>query len=333
MKRIAILDPRTHVVGLKAIFPEADYYGYPSNTRFDECIKPMDVFENVYKFKYITNWSTITDKNYDILIVVFGIFDVRECSYNNAGPYDANVVYNVLEEVRTIMNNNKFEKTILFDNYDYDYDPSTIRPDFKFDVYFKRNYQKDKKYASNVFPFPMMGFGFPCCLWDLIKRPIVQPKIYNDIFWSGTLFIHDPPVPGYGRYTNRHQYYHEIADFLKTYSGLSYDAFRDIISKHKFALDLPGVGDPNRRYYEILTCHTLAFTHKDCVNIKYPFDGLPLNETIYNSREDFIEKLTKLQDESFYNECLEKQTKVIQTYCTSEWLSNYILYSIYGVSM
>jgi hypothetical protein len=37
------------------------------------------------------------------------------------------------------------------------------------DLFLKRNYQKNKKYSSNVIPFPYFMFVKPCILWSICK--------------------------------------------------------------------------------------------------------------------------------------------------------------------
>jgi len=321
---IAIIDPSIHCPGITSLFPEADYYGHPANTAFDDCIKDMSIYQNHYGFTYKTDWSLINDKNYDYLIIIAGIHGVpRERPYNNVWQ---EAVFDVYQKVRDISHNNKFKKVILFDNYDYDYDPFEIINGFKFDICFKRNYNSLKTYHPNTFPFPLIGFGFPCCLWELLNSPLDNPKTENSVFWAGSLFIHDPNGDIYGKYTNRIQYYNEISEHIKHYNGLSYQTYRNVLASHKFAVDLPGVGNPNRRFIEIITMNTLLFIHKDISNITFPFDGFPLKETIYESKEDFIQKVTYLQsNDEYYNECMEKQKHIVKEYLNNEWLRDYII--------
>jgi hypothetical protein len=326
MTRIAILDPKSHIVGLKLIFPEADYYAYyTNNDGFDSCIKNADIFYKQYNFNFKTDWSQITDKNYDIFIMVSAYYDVHKM--HNPYLQHKQIVYDVIENGLNIINNNTFKKTILIDNHDYDYDPSLLRPDYKFDLYYKRYYNKSKLYSQNVYPFPIIGFGFPCPLWELLSRDnnTIVSKTEDSIFWAGSLFEHNDPY--YKIYRNRYNYFNEISDLVKTINNrFSFEEFKNTLLKHKFILDLPGVGDPNRRYLEGLGYNNLIFLHKDATNIKYPFEGLPLNETTYENREDFINKYNRLSnDKDFYNMTINKQKELINKYINTEWLRNYIL--------
>ena len=85
-------------------------------------------------------------------------------------------VYN--NEIVHILEKNNFKTVALFDNHDYDYDPTDYISTPKIHYFFKRNYCKDKVYKHNVFPFSFIIFGpnafdsvkfLPYLMWIMSK--------------------------------------------------------------------------------------------------------------------------------------------------------------------
>ena len=136
--RIAIIDPAQHCVGLKLIFPDADYYSISPNSFFQHLQYSNDEFNSIYGFNYLENIENISDSNYDIFIIIF-ITQVGCDGRENPGGAD--IMINIL---RNIVSTNKFKNVLYFDNCDAEYDPAPMfGNEYNITAYFKRNYSKE----------------------------------------------------------------------------------------------------------------------------------------------------------------------------------------------
>lgn len=91
----------------------------------------------------------------------------------------------------------------------------------------------------------------------------------------------------------------------------------------KFGLDLLGVGEPNKRTFEILLSGSLMLSEKN--NLKWPFEEEFSKETIFSDHIDYFEKLKRLREDSdLYNKCLKQQYYIVNKYFNIKWLKNYI---------
>jgi hypothetical protein len=320
--KIAIFDPAQHVVGLKLLFEEAHYYSINPHLFFKYQQRNQEDFYNVYNFNYLENLSELNDKKYDILIIVFvtydGIFKKSEDAFG------ADIM---LENIRTIIKGNNFKNIFYFDNYDYNYDPAPLlKINDKNITFFKRNYCYDVEYSKNTYSFPFMIFGQPkCILWTLLstnEKYKYSKKEYNEIFFSGALYKHIDSVVGV---IDREGIHNEIKRYLHTYSSLDNTTYLDIMSKYLMALDLNGLGNPNRRSFEILLTHTLLISQKN--KLVWPFEEKFDENTIFENKDDFIEKLNNLISGN-YLIAKEKQDNIFNKYFNKEWLRNYILNKI-----
>ena len=183
--KIAIFDPAQHVVGLKLLFEESDYYSISPNSFFKYQQRTNEDFHNVYKFNYKEDVFNLNDTNYDILIIVFVTYD--GCFKK---PEDACGADIMLEHIRSIINNNKFKNILYFDNYDYNYNPAPLlNIENKNITFFKRNYCYDVEYSSNTYSFPFMIFGQPqCILWTLLTENSYKSFNKDIVFGGETIF-------------------------------------------------------------------------------------------------------------------------------------------------
>jgi len=94
--RIAIIDNINEDIGLKILFPEADYY---------ICKEKVDRSSsyNYYNFRPFTNIENITDKNYDILFV---FMPVRHVINDEVAVKDIRENYDT--KIKKIIDNNNF---------------------------------------------------------------------------------------------------------------------------------------------------------------------------------------------------------------------------------
>lgn len=322
---ICIIDPAAHFPSLKTLFPEAEYYAHEPSEKFTYTSTVHlnnEQFKKEYGFSYRTDWETITQKNYNVVFIVAPLLDY----YNTLSPELKKYTDYMLQKLRTLLIQNTFSKVVLFDIYDYDYDPNDINTELRVDYYFKRNYQKTKSYKQNVFPFPCMMFVNPCVLDTMLKRNYQFSTQKNrQPMWAGSLYDHvdtnySPPIE-----RRRKTMYEQIKHTLVTYTGLDHATYLQKIREHGILVDLIGVGDPNKRFFEGLANGTLVMTMTSSLDWGfYPGDDFHPG-TIFSTAEEYMQKLMRLvADESFYRECLAQQYKIVDKYFTKEWLRTYI---------
>ena len=316
--KIAIIDGVQQDIGLKILFPEADYFIYNIGA---SNVGGGDKSESLkkYNIEVKTDLSLINDKNYDYLFIIISLYDAYK-----GRKFFKQEIYDILQKTIKIIDNNNFKKVFVFDNYDYDYDPNEIINNDKIDFFFKRNYNKNKKYQQNVVPFPFIMFGKKSLIEKLDETDEIENSNikYNRLFFSGALFIHVDNEINYVR--NRRSIYNKISNIIYNPGRLSYNDFLKCIQESKYALDLNGVGDPNKRTFEILSQNTLKIGEYN--NLKWPFDEEFSEETIFKTPEELMQKMNVLnKDYELYNKCLENQKKIYDKYFNKKWIKNYIL--------
>tara|TARA_Y100000389_G_C17457448_1_gene519141 strand:- start:165 stop:1115 length:951 start_codon:yes stop_codon:yes gene_type:complete len=308
--RIAIIDGVNQDIGLKILFPEADYFIH--NIEDDKSSSL-----NKYDITMKTDWNIINDVNYDCLFIIFSLWATSKTAkhlfYQNFND--------IWKKKEDIINKNNFKKVFVFDNHDYDYDPNEIINNDKIDLFFKRNYNKNKSYKKNVVPFPFIMFGNKSIIEKIENKNSSDIK-HSRIFFSGTLFKHVDDEYNYIR--NRRDIYNKISNIIFNPGRLNHDTFLTYIRESKYALDLNGVGDPNKRTFEILTQSTLRIGEYN--DLKWPFDEDFSEETVFKTAEELIQKINFLErNPDVYNKCLENQKNIFNKYFNKQWIKNYIL--------
>jgi hypothetical protein len=313
--KIAIIDGLNQDMGLKILFPDADYF--ISKIEFDKTTSLQN-----YNIEMKTNWSIINDKNYDYLFIIIALYNAKKGT-----THYSQEIFDILQKELIIINNNNFKKVFIFDNYDYDYDPNTILQNNKINLFFKRHYNKNKYYQKNVIPFPFIMYG-PISMIEKIdsKFPIISNENkLNRVFWSGSLFCHiDKDYPCI---VDRRLIYSQIISYnnngIFNPGMLPYHIFLSEMNKSKFSLDLLGVGYPNKRTFEILTTNSLLIAENN--DVLWPFPEQFSEETIFKNPTDYIEKLNKLaQNNELYIKCLANQQNIVDKYFNIIWIRNYI---------
>jgi hypothetical protein len=317
--KIAIIDCVNQDIGLKILFPDADYYIHND----EDCTKNYRINSYThYNIQVKYDWSNINDINYDYLFAIIPIYD----AIPGKSFFKLNI-YNIFNKIIQIINNNDFKKVFIFDNYDYDYDPSEYLINEKVNVFFKRNYSKHKVYNKKVIPFPFIMFGevslIEKCDRDFVENPIsyCKPK-YNRIFFSGGLYKHEDIQ--YNIIRDRITIYNKIQKSIYNPGTLAYNHFIHELQQSMFGLDLLGVGEPNKRTFEILLSGALLISQKH--DMVWPFDDLFCEETYFVDDTDFFHKTSALQrDIHLYMKCLIQQYSIVKKYFNKEWLRSYIL--------
>lgn len=313
MKKIAILDVNNEDLGLKILFPDADYYILKKD------IEDVMYFRNSTYLKYNINVNTditkINSDSYDILLII-------------CRSYDISKQLDTLNTINKIIDNNKFKNVCVFDNYDYDYDPNEYIVNDNINYFFKRNYNENKIYKQNVLPFPFIMFGHVSIIEKIDLDMVNDEKYlnYNNkkdrLFFTGSIFNHiDDEMKVY---RNREKIYNQLSKFIYNPGPIYYEWYKDHLCDSKFSLDIIGVGDPNKRTFEILVSGSLLLSQYN--NLKWPFDDRFSEHTIFKTPEEFEEKITLLQNnEELYKECLKKQHEIVRKYFNLDWIRNYIL--------
>jgi hypothetical protein len=318
--KICIIDNKNEDIGLKILFPEADYY--VCNELANEYRKDS---YNYYNFTPILNLENINDKNYNILFVVMPL---RHIINDEIVVRDIRTNYET--KIKIIIDNNSFEHIFFFDNEDYDVDPNlyvknTLEKNIQF---FKRNYDKKTIYPNNVKPFPFIMIGTKCII-ERCDRFIVPKDIYlnhtnrsNIVFFSGGLYCHDDKI--FNVYVDRIGLYNKIKHTIFNPGYLNNEEFNSILKNSRFSLDLPGGGNPNMRTFEILVSGSLMLQKKN--DLVWPFEDKFSEECLFTDENDYLIKLQNLLSNSeLYNKCLLNQYNIVNKYFNKEWLRNYIL--------
>ncbi len=317
---VCIIDPAATIPSLKILFPESEYYAHEPDSFFNYItIHHYTRQQNLerYGFEYRTNWETINSDTYDYLFICLPLYDF----YNSVEL--APRFSGMKNKIQNIIDTNKFKSVVLFDTYDYDYDPSEVNTDLKVDYYFKRNYNKTKQYSANVIPFPYIMFVKPCVLGMVLNsnENVIQDKI-NKAFWAGAIYNH---------IDHKQQIYRMRADMfeqIKQYVDTGYfqeDEFRLKLKQYKVIVDLIGVGDPNKRTLEILSSGSLMLSM--CGDLEWGFeDGDAFHpDTFFKTADEFKYKLDRiLNDEEHYKACLTQQQMIVNKYFNKKWLRSYI---------
>jgi len=324
--KICILDPAHNIPGLKKLFPESDYYAINPTPFFTYSAinhTNNEEFKKIYNFEYLTNINNINSNNYNTLFIVLPFLD---CIEGHQMTKDYGI--RILNLIEFILDNNIFKNVCLFDTYDYDYDPTTVYNNSKINYYFKRNYNKNKSYSPNVYPFPYMMFVTKCVLTLLLEENNnININKINKVFWCGSIFIHENKE--FNVLRDRETIFNQISNKLDIYNNLSNTDFISTLQKYKIGLDLEGVGDPNKRTFELITNDVLVFTNR--INLEWGFDKEDSfsPETIFTNSQDFFEKLQLLENQEIYNKCLNNQKYLKQKYMNKEYLKNYIFSKIF----
>jgi spore maturation protein CgeB len=157
------------------------------------------------------------------------------------------------------------------------------------------------------------------------KKRLENPNRKNRIYFSGTLFNHNDDE--FKIYRNRNIIFNEISNFLylpRFMNNVPFDDYLNDIHNSSFSLDLNGVGEPNKRTFEILSQGSLRISEYN--NLKWCFDDNFCEETIFKNSQDFKLKIRELIDNpDLYNKCLKKQNEIVEKYYNKNYLHNYLL--------
>ena len=319
--RIAIIDTANQDLGLKIIFPEADYYSIIN--QFDRSL-----YYKRYNFETSGDLNKINDKTYDTLFVISPLYNtLKTYKGQNNTAYNADFD-NALQQVIEIIKNSNFSNICIFDNYDYDYDPNIILDEHNIHqniLFFKRNYSKIVDYKPNVFPFPYIIFGYRCNM-DMLVYPREPAEIKLDrLFFAGSLFTHIDDI--YGIKRDRNDMIQKIQSVfppgILLVGNYDYEFYMGAMGKSKFALDLLGCGDPNIRSFEIFSTGALRISQRS--NLKWNFDEDFAEETYFDNEIDLLSKMQRIMhNKTLYENCLRQQQYIVKKYMNVNYLKKYV---------
>ena len=340
-KKIAIIDFKNQDIGLKILFPEADYFILEEEFDRTHLNNKYNITPIIHD-KTCDVYEYIDDKKYDILLIITHTYGALTNFYGKIKE-ECKVTANKLKHTMNLIEQNDFHSICFFDNYDYDYDPSilsTVNDNYskiiqsKNILFFKRYFNKHKSYSEIVFPFPYIIFGHTPII-DLLNDKYSEKTKYekiNRIFFSGTLFVHDDDVSGVHR--NRRDIMQKLLSKINIHieHSLPHEVMMQKMGESKYCLDILGVGDPNIRTFEILSCGSLKIAQR--TNLKWNFDDDFCEETFFDDENDFYEKILHLeQNPDVYDKCLNKQNEIVNKYMNVDCLKNYLFECIdIGVS-
>jgi hypothetical protein len=309
--RIAIIDEKNQDIGLKILFPEADYY--IGRVEYNSKINNMKKFDIVP----ILDWSNINSTNYDYLIIIMCCIEaVKEDTEHGKAYYN---------KILPIIEQNNFTKVAIFDNHDYMYDPNEYIKCEKVDYFFKRHYNKMHNYKENVISFPFFCFGYEAMIEKIVNNEQLEynKMRHNIIFFSGTIFEHIDKEHNVN--INRIKIYNEIKKYLYNPGIVDNNIFMKYLQQSKYALDLLGIGEPNIRTIEILVSGALLISQKPN-NIKWPFPEEFSKETKFLNGDDFFKIIVELDSNpELYQHCIDNQNYIVKKYFNKKWLSDYVI--------
>ena len=228
--RIAIVDTVNQDIGLKLLFPEATYYIHNS----EECTHTHRIISYTkYNFIPNTDWSDINDSNYDCLFIILASYNILSTT-----PYYQENIKIIFDKITNIINSNNFNFVGLFDNYDFDYDPTDFINNKKINKFFKRNYNKNKKYNENVIPFPFLMFGekslIEKCQCEIVCEEDYLKIKKNRIFFTGTIFSKNYIYDKMEIERDRREIFNKIKNYIYNPGYLNYDNFINEIRNSNF---------------------------------------------------------------------------------------------------
>jgi spore maturation protein CgeB len=156
--------------------------------------------------------------------------------------------------------------------------------------------------------------------------PIIDPSSkIMDAIWIGGTYTHTDHNEGIIR--DREGIYRQIQPYIVSHHQLPYHDYLNSLKKYAIAIDLIGVGDPNKRTFEILASGTLLMTN--ITELDWGFDtGDSFSDLcIFSNRDDFLRKKTALlENKELYHDALINQNNIIRKYFNKDNLRNYITF-------
>jgi hypothetical protein len=133
------------------------------------------------------------------------------------------------------------------------------------------------------------------CDSELVDKEKYFMEKENRVFFTGTIFSSDYIYPEMDIKRDRKELYNKICKFIYNPGYLHpYEKFLNELRNSKFSLDLLGIGDPNKRTFEILLSGSLMLSQFN--NLLWPFndDESFSEKTIFKNEEEFLSIINNL---------------------------------------
>ena len=176
----------------------------------------------------------------------------------------------------------------------------------------------------SIYILEFIGTTVLAFLLSLLGKAYGHIIFGTTLLLTGTLFIHNDEQLNYVR--DRRSIYNKIQKYIYNPGRLHYNIFLSEIRNSKYSLDLNGVGEPNKRTFEILSQGSLMISEYN--DLKWPFEeGDEFNHELkFKHEKEFYKIMDKLnKNPDFYKNCLENQNKIFNKYFNVEWIRSFIL--------
>ena len=146
-------------------------------------------------------------------------------------------------------------------------------------------------------------------------------KEKHGVFFAGALYTENNANTS----VDRISIHTHCKDLIDTYNNLNYNDYISLMSKYTMSLDLNGLGNPNKRTFEILNTRSLMLRQKN--NLVWPFDTNEQfsNKNVFKDGPELATLIISLQDLNLYKELIDNQNYIYDKYFTKEWLRSYIM--------
>lgn len=327
---IAIFDIFNQDIGLKLLFgPVADYY-----VLNEENITIQSRTKTYTKYNFCPKYDfhDICPEKYPILMIIGSTLDYKKMISTHQ-----NIVEKIISKYET--ETTKTNQNIYwFDNHDYDYDPAKYYDSPAICKFFKRNYNsiKSTTYSEKVVAYPYIMFGHESIIEKCIEIPKflsnhrnLQSSKVDEVYFAGSPFQHNDISNNVVR--NRHDFLLQIYPYLNLsmLGRVPYEEYLKNIIRSKFALDLLGVGEPNKRTFEILFSQALMLS--EAHQMVWPFEQqlgerLYTEHTSFRTAEEFVRVLKTLRrNPALYEACLARQKEIVKKFFTVAWIRHYLM--------
>jgi len=305
MSRILILDPLQHFPSCRDILihgegiQEITYATYFDQDRIFPHVlySPIEDFQSKYGFTPHDLATSLTSNCvFDIVYIVYPSYFYWFDDESNNQSLD--LFQRILSCAEMLGSENS--RYVLIDNHDYPHDP-TLHPivkNFEFDKILKREMRIDRNYHPLVEPFPFVIFGHldPIFFFLNKKRRASHFRI-NKIFWAGSPLVHKDPSAGL--FVNRRAVLDEIlregtSHFKILKHNIDFEKYLKKMRRYQFFLDLTGVGQLTKRFFEGLALGCVPLIQKN--SIKFPPEFIELENFLHELQWENVLELNQLYE-------------------------------------
>lgn len=316
-------------------------YVYNDDIEYITCTQPYrwirpyynkEQFNSIYGYTpkcYILDKPELQNtEEYNNLFITYPLVDLEPDRhpnfYKEYGEY--------LQEIFQFFKPKIKGKIIIIDNHDLPlYEKDILKNlGIEYDIILKKEYNSEAKetYDSKVYPFPYVVLGMNDCIYILNDKKIVNRKIDNRCFWSGSINAADEPKY-YLKY-DRHYWLNAFHKHIYNYPyngspNYGNEFYLKAMSQFKYSIYLKGYATLTRRFFEIMSTNSLMLIERN--NIVFGFEN-QINfpeECIFSTIDELKEKYQKLEtDVALYNDCLKIQDLIASNFFSYSYIQKHI---------